>query len=554
MTTKDRILKINPDEIGVPQGAYRVELLDRHTGRVKDRIESKNYLTPMYLNALKWWNAAQFQAGLRWVHLGAAAYDVELLSSVWMGQDMSIPPRMPNEAMVSLSSAVAENTASHWATGRVLGYGTRWKAGSVPASGPRGQINEAQSELGVDSLKLVWDFNENQGNGAFNSLAIANINNVSYHETRIALTGSQWADGEKPYLNVPFPNTVSPSYFYPTYIDSTKIYYIDVVSTTMHVRSALKADFVDMGNWWDGSGVSLTTEVTLNGISWTSSNSSSATVANSTFQYQLWKDGSGNWYMCYAPRYARLNISKWNSAGTKQWTTQLDPTITTTTGGNAGCCVIGSNVYACFGSAGIALGTGAAWQTRVYRFDTTTGALNASFDLGRGGAWNLGGITTDGTDLFIDTLGGLEQWDTAGTFIENYGSYYGGSYTETGASPWSVTSNYQGSSASIGHRAYMFFDAAGSPQDRMSGNNPSIYTPSFVFYEGGKLWSFSSSSPRGITNTSGGVFPIGGGNCWSRSVLGSEVTKSVSSTMKWTYELTFPSEWRDGISHLALPA
>jgi len=60
----------------------------------------------------------------------------------------------------------------------------------------------------------------------------------------------------------------------------------------------------------------------------------------------------------------------------------------------------------------------------------------------------------------------------------------------------------------------------------------------------GRLW---------ISDDVGSVGNVDGGNLFSRSVLGSSISKTSSSTMKWTYEITFPSEWRENATGLVVP-
>lgn len=554
MPVRERIAGIRSDEIGRPVGAYRVELVDPRTGKVKERIEKSNYISPLALNYARWSQAHGFTRGLRYAHLTGATQNWPLGNA-----NYDLPPTMPVEFIAGLSSAIAEDPTSSWGTGRVLAYASRWKFSGLPASGPRGQINEAQSEVTFDGIKVVFDYNEDQGNGAINSLAICRLGRLGANPTLAARLGA--------HLFTPSAGSLDRLAYQVNYG-----YVIGINPVAGHIIAfdhgapyrVSKFDYASLVDATTGevnlSGLTSADAVSttdLGGLS-TSVNSSSGVTRNYYLARPGYWDNGTHLYLAYADGTAALNVGKWPIAGgSPVWQSiaydEVHPTTQNYT--TSGVVRIGSFLYCTHTAASTGKTTG---RNNIIRLDEATGAFSALLPLGKtlDGTTDLiveGGIATDGTDLYVVTNEGIIRMDTTGAILEYLGDPNAPSIAETSLSPWTATANLQ-------HHYYpqakrdTGFDMRSftTNTDRQTGDGSVEHILSVAHIgldAGGKLFG-----TIGGTDQSGRIASIDAANVFSRSVLDSTLNKTNTSTMKWTYEITFPSEWRTEIPHVAPPS
>lgn len=554
---KERIAGIRPDEIGRPVGAYRVELLDRHTGRVRDRVEASNYISPLLLQRLRWSQAMSFHDGLRYAHLGSAwsTFPNDVSPSV----HLRAAPTIPAEFIAGLSSDLAEDPASSWGTGIPIAYASRWKT-TIPAGGRRGQINEAQSEITLDGAKIVFDFNEDQGNGTINSLAICRLAPPKFGYDTAPLSCRAGHAGLRSGMD---PVEIDSNWrqvlgYSP---DMTTMYAFD--GTTMKIREydmATNAAGPDDMGVVDQSAITTATDgtylsPTLSGLIWSSSTSANGVQYNYYISSpKVVRDGD-TYYVAYHDRRGSLNVGSWvRSTGVRNWWTQIPSGTTGANNGSAGVCLVGGKLYATSSTVSTSI-RDAAYA--IHRINPATGAVEATIPFGDDPSGNeilsLGGIDTDGTDLYAVTTVGIVKMSTAGVILDYYGQPSSLSWTETGLTPWPTSAGYIELLNPSGDRDayYITATAANSTaRDSNHGDSASMTTGTGLIHvdSTGKLWSYEGY----LGGASPTLAALDGANIFSRAVLDTTVTKSNSSTMKWTYEVTFPSEWRTPTAH-ALP-
>lgn len=564
---RERIANVNPDDIGQPTGAYRVELLDRHTGKVLDRVDASNYLTPAHSRMVAWNQARQFHQGLRYVHLGDAGRNWPYNGNTEFAADLSeqdygSPPAYPVEFIVGTDSTVAENTADDWGRGRVIGYASRWKTG-IPSSGPRGQINESQCELGLDSVRLVFDFNEDQGNGTIESLMIGRMSKDK--NALVAIVGDVGTSTMLP-AGESLPGI---SYAILGGIDDNGIYFYDPLNKKFITYAF--ADFTTDAFGTEIAGTPTITAAITGGPGYDSFAGLGPTFFNDSTPSQMARAADGDYLLIYCDGRGGVQVGRWSPDGTvNDWkvtalssgaAVEVDTTIL------QGATVIGDNLY-------LAVYSGTGWTTTstqniIQRFDLTTQTVTATIPLGSGITFsaNVGNcqLATDGTDLLVSTNIGIVRYSTAGVLLDVLGDPDPGTWTETGIAPWSTSGSQQYLGAGARERDYFYLitgqqlnevSQLSSTNDRrnngLGGRGPTNPQPGIAVRDG-KLWTLTGNN-YATTSASVGMFPIKGGNIFSRSLLDAAIVKTSSSTMKWTYELTLPSEWRASSANVTIPA
>jgi hypothetical protein len=548
-------------DTGRPVGAFSIELLDPRTGKVLDRHRRSNYITPVYERSVRWWQAAMFHTGIPWVSDSTVSPSTGGFPSADpVAQSLDRPPVLPIEAMVGLDSSIAANTASSWATGRTVGYGFRWKAVGVAASGKRGQINEAQCLVTADTVRLVWDFNENQGNGTYRSLAIAR---PDQNGDLLLPPGYP----VKRFAQANMPNTPATYFAHVAGMDATNVYAVyATASNSIRVATLPIADFDVATAFIDGGALDFdgtATEVVLAGQTYVTNTTSNNTAIYWGTNYGIAKEGT-NYLAVYADGQARLYIARFNSSGTRTHVL----TLANVAGGvqtlRLGVCVVGGFAYVTSTSATD------TQSSKIYKVDLTSFTLSATLPIEGNGSGILvagAGVVAIGTDLYVQTTEGIHRYQTSdGAFVENYGRLWSAGFSEQGQTPWATgtSPNQYGMYPIAGRDALWLY--RGHPTASTNGSMFSGFystddgqsTVPFLLSDGTRLWeangNFGDNSNPVLVTGNRTIAPIFGGNAFSRSVLDADVTKSTSSTMKWTYELTLPASWRADPTHEEPPS
>jgi hypothetical protein len=263
-------------------------------------------------------------------------------------------------------------------------------------------------------------------------------------------------------------------------------------------------------------------------------------------------------------RIGRNDLTTKAAVWTRTWQTDYSrANVTSTT--YMGLAKIGSFLYIAVPEHGTSGGpSGEIWDRQVYRVNWSDGLGLTLVPLPTGFTL-AGGMTTDGTDLFVWTNRGICRMTTAGAITANYGyprDFIAG-VAENSLSPWNPTTSggyqqllkgntqgplfpfapgyhLQSPGYSIQNDIYYpMFDGQGGYGD--AGPNENSRHLRFV---NGRLWLVA---PSGITNAGAGLgasralmIGITGANAFSRALLDAPVTKTSSQTMKVSYELTFP--------------
>lgn len=523
---REHIAGIRSDEIGRPVGAYRVELLDPRTGRVLDRVEKANYITEVQARYAAWGNGYSFlDNAYSYLPLGNLGSTGKQYAGT--PRNVTNPPAQPTEFIAGLTSDVAEAAPSSWATGRVIGWASRWKSANVPAAGTRGQINEAQSEFTKLGIKQVYEFNEDQANGTIGSLAICRILPTGAARLIAGTGGAYYADTGN--------------------LDGTGLVHVMNWDPANNVAYALRRDgsatyaqewdissvTVDEFGVADVSGVTMTSEVLLASTFYSTSNSPGYWQTGSAGK--LLKIGT-DWLLASTTTQGRGWVARYNAAGARSWIYDAGyPGTGSSYGGSpAGIAVIGTTGYFTHAPAYYPSST---THDTIKRLDLTTGAETATIPfpnaLDGGTVLSKGGCVTDGTDLYVMTDEGIIKMTTAGAVLDYLGDpLAAGDYTDTGVSPWSTTGS--------GYRAT---NLTGARFWTTNNQQLGTLTVGTLDLSGGKLYLRNSAN----------VLSIEGRNAWSRTVFDTAIVKGSSSTMKWTYELTLPESWLATPPHSALP-
>ncbi len=559
--TVSEIARINPDDIGTPRGAFRVELVDDR-GKVRERVDSPNYVTPALDQWVKWHQWYAFINGNRYVDQGSASNDVAIPDALTI-RDLGNPPRMPIEAIVGTESTVAEDTASDWMTGRVVGWASRYKSNNVPASGARGQINEQQSLMALDSVRLVFDFVEDQGNGSIGSIGMCRAEGLTSTVSGnllgtldIATGRSRVTDGTSIDLSLNGRLGLTLSGYLVCNLTDDVLYAANQIQPRAVRIDLTNQAAPDADGFVDLSGVTAadTTEVALAGISSTSTNSAGPAFWNRDNVHSTTQDPvSGDFITAYTDGQGGLCLARHTIAGAEVWKVQVATTPGTSelNGLRAGVTVLGTDVYV-VGSGGTV--AAAPWLANIHRCNVSDGALTATIPIPndiQGGTlvpMLSHFINNDGTDLLIHTHEGLTKLTTAGVIVTVYGRLLMTTITATGVTPWDTITGRQrvlfGFPRTYRYHVLGVDDAANT--DRHNGidvipftpfPNSTAVIPAFGV-RAGRLWQFNYSS--GLIR----LLSVDGGNCFSRTKLATPINKTSSSTMKWTYEITFPSTWR----------
>ena len=547
-TARERLEAAN--DLGHPQGAYTVELNDATTGRRLELIELPNYVSGAYARSVKWWQGAHF-------HRGPALQAVQdgLANGGAIGTNVTTdylaPPRLNAHGVILTDSAIAEDSASEWGTGRTIAYGTRWKS-TIPASGKRGQINEAQSALQDDVVKLVWDFNETQGNGTFRSLNLASFD--TYGNLLTPPTGY--------YYTYDQVDTGSTNYFglYASGMNTagTVAYGVTNEATTVALYSIPLTGGTDNGDYYQAD--APTKVCTLAGLGYTSYSSSNINYVYYSGASVAVSPIGADYLVCWATYLGGVHVGRYTAAGVEVWkVTAL--AAATGRGFGTGPSITNDGTYAYITTG---YNENSTRNHVVHRFNLGTQAIDATYTMGAGYPT---AVAYDGTDLLVgingttDTNGieqsGIYRITTGGSHIEYYGNPYESTTAIATVAPWPGVNGYLNSQAAA--RDYDVYNYAAPGYYALSMGGTGLGTAARQRAAGYKLLAGNGKlflCSDGYTVGGQGKYALhqlGGSNIYSRTVLGANQAKSSSQTMQITYELTLPSEWRGRPAHVAPP-
>jgi hypothetical protein len=589
-----------------PTGRYVVELFDADSGELVDRVESENYITPLwqkYLAGLQysnpWWAPWLADTSILYrtdVSLGSAANPLSAAGGPWYGRlwnPQSVSP-LPQDSLIITDDDTAEDPTDHWIRGCVIAWATRWKS-TVSAAGKRGQINEAESAFSNNGRthKTVWDFTTQQGNGTFQTLGIGAVNaygNPANPTTWLAhgphsiilddSTPAVYAAVASPMMSTPCiangrmywvtHNTNSQTADAFVYsLDPDDVFGATALTndpTTLDARGLPPASECDTG---------------LNFTGFPSSNNSTASpVAASRMAlcklgdagdfvvaYTGWNSGSST-----ATSGRTVRIRRFTTAGSLVYenTTLLAADSENINAGQFGLSFDGTHLYLTVG------GGSAGMRGNVYRLNPADGTVSATIPIPGGSLVDskTGSFLYDGS-LFVGTEAGILRMSTAGALVSPYCYGYPDVNlpSETGLSPWATSPTlYYGAWVGRGPwgltPARVGVDSSSTAVSNVTtgqtgGSGPVVNLQSYtttestlglrgVFEYAGKLWRVANQFAGAPFNASSGACLVGitGANALSRTVLESAVTKTSSQNMKITYEITFPQpsdlvRWHD---------
>lgn len=144
------------------RGHVTVELVDDHTGRVVERLDSKNYV-----NTAQWEAFAEALQKLVWTY-GYAGDSSTVTVNPYTNRDPRIIPTLRNDHVACWADTTAENSADIYAFGEIVAWAHRWSQGSP--STRQGIVQPTLCTLSVNAVKWVWEWATSNGNGTFQSV------------------------------------------------------------------------------------------------------------------------------------------------------------------------------------------------------------------------------------------------------------------------------------------------------------------------------------------------------------------------------------------------
>lgn len=570
-TPRERLERVN--DLGIPEGAYTVELTDRRTGR-RERVTAGNYVTPAYERFVRWAQGYGFHLGMQPIDNGDAGdtYGMGPGGSGSTPINWLAPPRVNANGIVATDSTIAEDSGSEWGTGRTIAYGSRWKL-TIPAESKRGQINEAQSTLTDDSVRLVWDFVETQGNGTFQSLNMADFDgsgNLPLTPTGYHYRYRNPGDNASLYidLNISYINDAG-TIAYGVAIEPSSGG--GVSGDPLALYSVSLTDGTDQGSHYECS--APVKVCTLGNLVYnSSSDAGSLTTVRFGADCSAFYVG-GDWLVAWPGDDGEAYLGRWNAAGVQQWAMPVISDADSPVTQPSAIATVVADATKAYVGCGLSTSYRASVHLELHRVDLATQTVDAQVALGDTlNPWALG---IDGTNLIVggyytgDGFGygdagvgsadwptGVHQITTGGTYVNYYGNPYSLSRNESTVSPWS-TSRQAGTTDLVSERLHGFrgyssylYDSlwTGGATTTALGDIPNDR----VVYGAGKLWKVSDNATGDDSYRR--LFAMGGSNIFSRTLLGGAQTKSTAQTMQLTYELTLPSSWRGRPTHVGLPS
>lgn len=487
---KNMIGDVLPDECITPTGVYQIELKDKDTGKTQEIVKS-NYISPSWANIAKIWQAC---LPTFWHHLPHNSTILSSQSSWPFVDDRTIHPfamrPFPMSEIILTNSVEPENVNSHWLKGDIIAWASYWKTASIPASGRRGQINEAECLVSSNGQvqKRVWDWSTQQGNGVYQTLGIGLVNINQGIDTPVisVQVGPHTIIGPKKSTIDALMNasdmgagaSVNMINIRDMFITGGKCFLLVCTNTSAGAtsfRNRLIYCNIPVGlasTDYDGSGLVFD----LSGETWVNLQTGGNTTQASFPQMTTSSGGNVSHYYLYnrglhcegttlywiernptsttrGPRIGKSSFAT-PAATTTTWFKDMgtDYGRTSNQGLNytADICKIGTYLYVVVSDTSLSGGAGGeVWNGQVFRIVEATGALDATLPF-PSGMFARGGICTDGTDMFIATNRGIVRMTPAGVVEENLGlpSSFNSGNSEYSLDPWNAL-NSSGTYAQI---------------------------------------------------------------------------------------------------------
>lgn len=551
-------------------GHYTIEMRDER-GKLKDRIETPNYITPLFSK----WAAIRALAGLY-------PYGMPHASGVRYSYDTSVAGvnvrpfydrPMPMDSVILTNSARDEDLDDSWLTGDTVAFAPFFKMNAA-AAGKQGLINEAESLISADRVyKWVWDWTTQQGNGEYQTIAIGSM--YFGAQQQIANMGPSILAWESWGNDIPdaaawgYTNGLS---YNPT-ADKWLVHGHDNANTDDRGKMCVA----------DGNTALMLATEHSHGLTGRSPNLSELTWSAEIQNDRRYKnDSSDGTYTHINDNYPVLALS---GAAPQPYLHMYSPATSgrarlgyfNASGVTTG--YIDEGYYGTqnlSGTANYGRGTpfyimelgGYIWahiggnNNRTvgrYTYGTTAPVFDAYLPIPAEVQGNIHSICDDGTDFLITTSYGLYRVGQDGSYKGNYGVplYLVPNESFDGLSPWY---EYSGSTSSLYNYWAMHRNGEMMLRGRerfvdldMATSNSHAYRagPSVTQFQNtggadhdvlcwnGTVWKWHTGP--GIWGPQ--MVGVEGGNMFSRALLDSPVTKSSSATMKISYELTIPDPY-----------
>ena len=426
-----------------PKGRYIVEIRDAKTGKLVDHRVKENYISAGWDRFSQWQHAANMVLPFGVIGDSEWILDTPLTeANVYQGStpwafDPSCPPPMGMDALVLTDFAGAESASDEWMRGNVIAAASRWKA-TVPASGPRGQINEAECTVS-SNLRVwtwVWDFTTTQGNGSFQSLHIGAVHVWGDSEAGVYVKPAcSWGSRGRILTMANGVITSNPSKASVCVDpDNNDIYFLgsDASPPAVSVYKITDAQW-DAASTQDGSG---NWALAGNGVKvcdvpsghLTNSPTHDTQMYYGTLGLVKIPASAGDGFMLigaipHTPD--EVAVSRFTTGGSSTYAPVLSgiecPDIGDTTFSGV---FIGGNVYVAVGrgdaSPSYVIDTlSKTYPLNLYRFDDSDGSFDATVSLPSG--WkHAGQITTDNTRIFVLCDDGIRIMNVSGSQVSPY--------------------------------------------------------------------------------------------------------------------------------------
>lgn len=513
-------------EEGAVRGHATVELFDDVTGRLYQREQGENFLSPFLIETVK-----QYQRNVFGMYFAGTRTLDSVGRQLW-----NIPP-VPLSHIAAWNDSATESPSTERTMkgGLPVAFASRFPQGSP--TGKRGVVSVPESTVSATSQTYVFDWVTSNGNGTFQSVGWCNCDSSGnplsiwpdpYYGSGLAVSistpttyyrGGLWHDGTG-WLTLHTAGQTS----------GTSQYAIYRIDETTGVGTLLVTLPSTAFRWQNGS-----TTVPPNAFDLCMIGTDYYVIG-----HNILSTASGVTY-----------VAKFNSAGTQQWLVAHDGGASEMPNGvtGLGWCITsdGTDLYVGYGgAAGTTNGT-------VYKLSASTGLVTGTISVPAALGTNaIVGIAWDGTNLrVVNQASRTATIDLSGNLVSpSIVGYYGVADSGTATSPFSGA--YLGASSAMNQAGLQQFNnaSAGNAMESMmqsSGYGIALSLPGAVgsvpngggcHFKSGKMYIVNGSAALG-SSTYTRILEVTNTNLGTRCLLPSPVTKDSSKTMKITYTFTF---------------
>lgn len=167
-----------------PKGRATIEVFDAKTGRLKHKQQQNNFIAKgVYDYYFKYMMLNTFING----------------RSINNSHSVQYPFRDLMRNIVLTTATHAEDSQNEWLLrGKIVGYGDMNSSSQSSSDLREGLLNQTESEIRTDYCKFVIDFATDRGNGTFQSVYLANVEDTRFSSSNI---GSHF---DIPFKNIEF--------------------------------------------------------------------------------------------------------------------------------------------------------------------------------------------------------------------------------------------------------------------------------------------------------------------------------------------------------------